>query len=360
MSAPTRDAAPAEVVHPTGRILRTRNGGLSLRIDSRVLVVCLLILAAALAVCVVSIGTGDFPLSPAEVLRTLTGHGSKATEFVVITLRLPRMLTGLLVGAALGVGGAVFQSLSRNPLGSPDIVGFTTGAATGAVIALLVFHAGAAVVAVAAIVGGLVTALLVYLFAWKRGVQGYRLVLIGIGVSAMLASVNSYLLTRADVRDAQAAAVWLTGSLNGRGWEHVLPVAAALLVLLPILLLFGRRLRLLEMGDDTATALGVPAERSRLILIVVAVAITAVATASAGPIGFVALAAPQVARRLVRAPGVGLVSSALMGAFLLVASDLAAQRLLAPTQLPVGVMTGAVGGVYLAWLLAREWRSRIT
>jgi iron complex transport system permease protein len=159
------------------------------------------------------------------------------------------------------------------------------------------------------------------------------------------------------VHDAQSAAVWLTGSLNGRGWEHVQPVSIALLILVPAALFMGRVMSMLEMGDDAATALGVDAERSRLRLIVLAVAMTAVATASAGPVGFIALAAPQLARRLTRRPGVGLLSSLLMGAFLLALSDLAAQRLLAPTQLPVGVMTGAVGGCYLAWLLAREWRS---
>ncbi|WP_020574999.1 FecCD family ABC transporter permease [Actinopolymorpha alba] len=339
-----------------GTVLRSRGGRLSFLVDMRALVVCVALAAAALAVGLVGIATGDFPVSVPDVFRTLVGEGTKATDFIVLTLRLPRVLTALLVGAALGVGGAVFQSLSRNPLGSPDIVGFTTGAASGAVVALLVFHAGALVVSGAAIGAGMLTALLVYVLAFRRGVQGYRLVLIGIGISAVLSSVNSYLITRADVTDAQGAAIWLIGSLNGRGWEHVRPVAAALILLLPVVFLLGPRLRLLEMGDDAAKALGVSAERSRLALVVAAVAVTAVATASAGPVGFVALAAPQLARRLTRQPGVGLVTSALMGAFLLVTSDLAAQRLFAPTQLPVGVMTGAVGGVYLAWLLAREWR----
>jgi iron complex transport system permease protein len=332
-------------------------GGLSFRLRARTVAVCLGLALLALVGAAVTLSTGDYPIPLPDVVRALVGDGSQASTFIVVTLRLPRLLTALLVGAALGLGGAVFQSLTRNPLGSPDIVGFTTGAASGALVALLIVKAGPAGVASAAVGGGLATALLVYVLAWKRGVQGYRLVLVGIGVSALLTSVNSYLLTRADVVDAQYAAAWLTGSLNGRGWEHVGPVAAALAVLVPALLLLGRRLRMLEMGDDVAKALGVPVERSRLALIVLAVGVTAVATASAGPVAFVALAAPQLARRLTGEPGVGLVSSALMGSCVLVFSDLAAQRLLAPTQLPVGVMTGAVGGVYLAWLLAREWRS---
>jgi iron complex transport system permease protein len=201
-----------------------------------------------------------------------------------------------------------------------------------------------------------ITALAVYLLAMKRGGSGYRLVLVGIGIAAMLESANSYLLTRADITDAQAAAVWLTGSLNGRGWEQVRPTAVALAVLLPLAVRLGRDLRILELGDDLGRALGVSAERTRLGAVLVGVGVTAIATAATGPIAFIALAAPQVARRLTNASGPNIVASAFMGAALLVTSDLAAQRLFAPRQLPVGVMTGAVGGLYLAWLLRREWR----
>jgi iron complex transport system permease protein len=205
------------------------------------------------------------------------------------------------------------------------------------------------------VAGGVVAAAIVYLLAVKGGVQGYRLVLVGIGVSAILQSANVYLITRATRDDAYEAAHWIVGSVNGRGWEHVWPVAACLAVLVPCALLLARRLALLEMGDDAARALGVDAERSRLALVFVAVGLTAVATASTGPIAFVALAAPQIARRLTRSSSPGLVSAALMGALVLAASDLAAQRLLS-VDLPVGVMTGAVGGIYLGWVLSTGWR----
>jgi iron complex transport system permease protein len=337
------------------RTVRTRR--ISFRVDIRTSVVCLGLLLATLVVAVVAISTGDYRIPVPEVVRTLFGGGTRATSFIIETLRLPRVLTGALVGAALGCSGAIFQSLSRNPLGSPDIIGFTTGAATGAVLEILIFHGSTIEIAGGAVVGGVATALAVYLLAFKRGVQGYRLILIGIGVSAMLASVNSYLLTRANINDAENAQVWLTGSLNGRGWEHVRPISVALALLLPAAFLLGRQLRLLEMGDDAARALGVRAERSRLSLLLVGVALTGVAVAAAGPVAFVALAAPQLAHRLTRAPGVGLLSSALMGMFLLTISDYAAQRVYPSIQLPVGVATGAVGGLYLAWLLANEWRS---
>jgi iron-siderophore transport system permease protein len=328
---------------------------LAFRVHPRSLVVCLLLLAAMLLAAVVSIGTGDFPLSAGDVVATLVGRGDPASEFIVETLRLPRVLTAVLVGAAFGIAGAIFQSISRNPLGSPDMIGFTVGSVTGAVLVILVIDGTTAQIAAGAIGGGLATAALIYVLALRGGVQGYRLVLVGIGVAAVLQAVNAYLVARATREDAFEAAHWMIGSVNGRGWEHVWPVAAALAVLVPAALLLARPLAMLELGDDAARALGVSAERSRLALIFVAVGLTAVATASTGPIAFVALAAPQIARRLTRSAAPGLVAAALMGALLLVLSDLAAQRLLS-IDLPVGVMTGALGGVYLCWLLRSGWR----
>jgi iron complex transport system permease protein len=232
-------------------------------------------------------------------------------------------------------------------LGSPDIVGFDTGAATGALLVLLVWHGSA--VAAGAVAGGVGTALAVYLLAMRRGVRGHRLILVGIGIAAMLSSVNAFLLTRADVTDAQSAATWLTGSLNGREWTDIRPILVALPILLPLALWLGRDLRMLELGDDTARALGVGAERTRLAAIVVGVGMTAVATACAGPVTFVALAAPQIGRRLTTSTGPTVLPAALTGAALLAGADLAARRLL----LPVGVLTGVLGGVYLAFLLRR-------
>ena len=329
--------------------------GLSLRVHTRSLVVCVVLLAAMLLAAIVSIGTGDFPLSPGDVVATLIGRGDPASEFIVETLRLPRVLTAVLVGSAFGIAGAIFQSISRNPLGSPDMIGFTVGSVTGAVLVILVIDGTTSQIAAGAVGGGLVTAVIIYLLALRGGVQGYRLVLVGIGVAAVLHAINRYLVARATREDAFEAAHWMIGSVNGRGWEHVVPVASALAVLVPAALVLARPLALLEMGDDAARSLGVRAERSRLVLVFVAVGLTAVATASTGPIAFVALAAPQIARRLTRSATPGLIPAAMMGSLLLVTSDLAAQRLLS-IDLPVGVMTGALGGAYLCWLLRSGWR----
>ncbi|GGV68723.1 FecCD family ABC transporter permease [Streptomyces massasporeus] len=340
----------------TNRAVRTP-GGLSIRLDARAVTVVLLLLVTALAASVVLIGTGDFPIPAADVLRTLVGEGNPGQEFIVNELRLPRVLVGLLVGASLGLGGALFQAISRNPLGSPDVLGLGQGATAGALAVIVLTSGSANQVAVGALVGGLVTGLAIYVLAWKRGVHGYRLVLVGIGVSAIVTAVNGYLLTKSDIVDATRAVVWMTGSLDGRDWDQVWPLLALTAVLVPLVLVNARGLRMMEMGDDVSYALGVRVERVRLLLMVAAVLLTASATAAAGPVSFVALTAPQLARRLTRSPGPNLLPSLCMGATLLVVADWVSQRAFGSEQLPVGVVTGVLGGVYLLWLLVSERRA---
>ncbi|GHI08773.1 hypothetical protein AQI88_35280 [Streptomyces cellostaticus] len=338
------------------RAVRTP-GGLSLRLDVRALIVVVLLLAAALAAGVALIGTGDAKIPASDVLETLAGNGTAYQDFIVNELRLPRVLVGLLVGASLGLGGALFQAVSRNPLGSPDVLGLSQGSTAGALVVIVLMSGSATQVTVGALIGGLVTGLAIYLLAWKQGVHGYRLVLVGIGVSAIVTAVNGYLLTKADLVDAARAVVWMTGSLNGRDWEQVWPLLWLCAVLVPLVLAGARGLRMMEMGDDVANALGVRVQRVRLVLMVCAVLLTATATAAAGPVSFVALTAPQLARRLTRSPGPNLVPSLCMGATLLVTADWASQRAFGADQLPVGVVTGVLGGGYLLWLLVTERRA---
>ncbi|WP_101835258.1 FecCD family ABC transporter permease [Frankia canadensis] len=336
------------------RVRRFGGDTVSLRIFPRAIAISAGLAVLAIVAGVVTLTTGDYEVPVPDVLRALVGHADGGTDFVVNSLRLPRLLTALLVGAGLALSGAIFQSVSNNVLGSPDILGFTTGSATGAIIVLLVLRGDATQASLGAVAGGVLTGALVYGLANRGGVAPTRLVLVGIAVAALLASVNSFLITRADLADAVAAQVWLLGSLNSRGWEQVRPLAAALAVLVPLALAQRRRLAYLEMGTDTARTLGVDVRRSRILLIAVGAALAAVATAAAGPIGFVALTAPPLARWLTAAASPPLVTTACAGAALVVVSDLAAQRLFAPTQLPVGVATSAVGGVYLAVLLLRQ------
>lgn len=303
----------------------------------------------------VSISVGDFPIPLAEVVPAIFGFGGDDARFIVGTLRMPRALVGALVGAAFGVSGAIFQALARNPLASPDIIGITAGASTSAVAIIVLVGASTAVVSLGAFAGALATATAIYLLAWRQGVSSYRLVLVGIGIGAMLSSVTSYLLTRAEIFDAARATVWLTGSLNGRGWDEIRPVVVALAVLVPAALALARPLRTLQLGDDTAAGLGVPVERVRAGLVVVGVGLAAVATAAAGPIAFVAFVSAPIARRLVRSP-LTIVPAALTGATLVLLADLAARRLFAPVELPVGIVTGIIGAPYLLWLIARANR----
>ncbi|MGQ0842626.1 MAG: FecCD family ABC transporter permease [Sporichthyaceae bacterium] len=303
----------------------------------------------------ISIGVGDYSIPLADVVRTLFGGGDRSQRFIVVDLRLPRALTAVLVGAAFGVSGAIFQSLARNPLASPDFIGIAFGASAAAVFTIVVLHRDGPLVSINAFFGALASAMVVYFLAYRDGLSPYRLVLVGIGVSYVLVSLVQYLLTRAELYEASRAYVWLAGSLNGRGWEHVRPVGVALVVLLPAAIVLTRTLRILQLGDDSARGLGVSVERSRLLLILVAVALVAVGTAAAGPVAFVALVAAPIARRLVNAP-LTIVPAALVGSVLVLIADLVGRRALAPTELPVGVVTGLIGAPYLLYLLARANR----
>ena len=305
---------------------------------------------------VIAMSTGDLHIPLSQVLDSILGRGTPENDLIVRDWRGGRVLCALFVGAALGAAGAAFQSLTRNPLGSPDVIGFTSGAATGALLEILVFGGGSAAIATGAIGGGLVTALIVFLLAMRRGGSGFRLILTGIGLTSMLWGINSYLLVRADLNDALAAQAWLFGSLNGRSWPQLWPVLGVVVVGIPALIGLSRPLGLLELGDDFAVGLGVRPARIRGAVIVVAVLLTAGAVATAGPLLFVALAAPQIARRLTGSSGVGVLAAALLGGLLVALSDLAATRVFAPTQLPVGIATGLLGGIYLAGLLILQWR----
>ncbi len=351
-SAPARDRFGADGLV----VVRSHRLGASSRVHARSVTVTLAVAACTFGVFCWSLAVGDFPLPIGDVLAALVGAGSDDAGFIVRTLRLPRGLTAVLVGAAFGLSGAIFQRTARNPLASPDIIGINAGAAAAAVFVIVVIGGTSTQVTLGALAGSTATALAIYLLAYRRGVNGHRLVLVGIGITAMLGSVTSYLLTRAEIFEAQRAVVWLTGSLSGRGWEHVRPVSAALVVLIPIAIGLARHLRALEMGDDTALGLGARVEASRGALLLVGVALAAVSTASAGPVAFVSLAAPQVARRLTGGRTLALLPATVCGALLLVASDLVARRLFAPTELPVGVFTAILGAPYLLLLLARANR----
>jgi iron complex transport system permease protein len=340
------------------RTLVVRSRRIGVRIDLRSLVIGLALVGAVLVVAMVALATGSYQLSIGQVISALTGGESGLAHEIVVEWRLPRVTATIVFGAALGVSGAIFQSSMRNPLASPDVIGFSSGSYTGALIVILVIDGSFLQLAAGALLGGMATAALVYVLAYRRGVQGFRLIIVGIAVAAMLSSLNTWLILKADLDQAISAAAWATGSLNGVSWDQVAIGSAVIVLLLVAAAMLSRPMRQMELGEDAAASQGVRVSSARLALVLVGVALTATVTAASGPIVFVALVAPQIARRLTRTAGITLAPAACVGALLLGIADFTAQRI-APNPLPVGVITVIVGGAYLGWLLFTETRRQL-
>ena len=322
-------------------------------IRGRTRTITLVLSAIAVVLVTVSLSVGAYTLPIPDLLQTLSGQGSGSDNFIIFRLRMPRLVLAVLVGCAFGIAGALFQTLLRNPLASPDIIGISQGASVAAAFSILILGFSGAAVSLAAFLGAIVVATGIYLLAWRGGVTGFRFVLIGVGVAFMVQAVLGYLITRGDVREVQQALVWMVGGLGSASWADIVVIVAALVVLLPLVWVLSARLRLLQLGDDAAGGLGLRPERSRLAILFVAVALVAVATAFVGPLAFVAFVAAPIAGRMLGTGSVALVPSALVGVVLVVAADFAAQHLLpGNVQVPAGIVTGLVGAPYLLWLLA--------
>ncbi|MEV1047839.1 iron chelate uptake ABC transporter family permease subunit [Streptomyces sp. NPDC049916] len=353
MSAPVltrpgpREPAPGSVAAATRRRIRG-----SARRRRVVLVLAVLVLAAF----AVTLMAGRTYYPPGDVLRVILGEQVPGASFTVGRLRLPRAVLAVVAGFSFGLAGVTFQTMLRNPLASPDIIGISSGASAAAAIAIVTLSLGEVQVSVIAIAAGLGVALLVYSLAFRGGVVGTRLILIGIGISAMLDSVTSYVLSQAAEWDLQEAMRWLTGSLNGATWEEVVPALVAAAVLTPLLLGKARDLSAMRLGDDTASALGVRVERTRVTVIVAAVGLIAFATAAAGPIAFVAFLSGPIAARLVGAGGSLLVPAGLVGSLLVLVADFTGQFAFGE-RYPVGVVTGVLGAPYLVYLIIRTNRA---
>ncbi|MEV6161423.1 iron chelate uptake ABC transporter family permease subunit [Streptomyces sp. NPDC052052] len=339
-------------------VVRTRGRvPVSGRIPVRGTLVCAGIVVLTLAVTLLALMLGSVVYSPAEVFTAVFGEAPRSVELFVVQWRLPRALAAAVFGALLGMAGGLFQGITRNPLGSPDIIGFTAGASAGGVAVVAFIGSGYFLVAGGALTGGLVVAALVMLLSRGGGVSGFRLVIVGIGLSAMLVSLESWFILTADLELAQVAALWSAGSLNGTSFTFTGPaLVTGCLALVLVGALMSRRLTLLDLGDDMSASLGVPPERTRLMAMVSGVVLVAIVTAAAGPISFVALAAPHIGRRLAGASGTALGPATCAGSFILASADLLSQHAIPDHTLPVGVVTVAIGGLYLMTLLVRENR----
>lgn len=309
---------------------------------------CLLAIAAFS----ITLSLGQSFTPPQDVINILLGENVPGASFIVGQLRLPRAIISLLVGMSFGVAGVAFQVMLRNPLASPDIIGVSSGATAAAVFAIIMLHMDGTSVAFFSIAVGLLVALAVYGLSYRNGASGARLILVGIGVSAMIESFIVYLLSQAQAWDRQEAMRWLSGSVNSAQIHQALPLIISLLIFGGFLLSRSRDLEALRMGDDTAHALGVRVGMTRLTVIVSAVGLIAVGVAITGPIAFVAFLSGPIAARLVKNNGSLLIPSGLVGACLVMGGDYIGQFLL-PSRYPVGVITGALGAPYLIYLIIR-------
>ncbi|GAA0944904.1 FecCD family ABC transporter permease [Actinocorallia libanotica] len=355
MSAPAATRPPKSAARDLDSVVRDVARGRRRRASRRRLVMLTLaVLVVAGFAVTLMFGQTFYP--PRDVIGVILGEQVPGASFTVGRLRLPRAVLAVVAGFSFGLAGVTFQTMLRNPLASPDIIGISWGASAAAAVAIVSLSLGGTQVSTLAIVSALAVALLIYVLAFRDGVVGTRLILIGIGISAMLESVTSYVLSRAAEWDLQEATRWLTGSLNGVTWEQTLPALAAMAVLTPALLALSRDLSMMQLGEDTASALGVRVERTRVLVIVAAVCLIAFATAAAGPIAFVAFLSGPIAARLIGTGGSLLVPAGLVGALLVLVADFTGQFAF-DVRYPVGVVTGVLGAPYLVYLIVRTHRA---
>ncbi|MBE3000539.1 iron chelate uptake ABC transporter family permease subunit [Nocardiopsis sp. HNM0947] len=345
-------------------VLHTRRaftaGPVALRLRPRLIGTCTAAALVLVALVGLNLSLGTVVLSPATVWANVVGL-TYDDHFTVWQVRMPRIVVGVLAGAALAAAGAITQTIMRNPLASPDLLGVTHGASAGVVAVLALGGSYGAVsgplaqigAPAVALLGGLAAGALCYGLAWRSGIDGFRLLLVGVGISTALMNVTIWMLTLGEVDDTGRAMVWIAGSLNMRSWTDALPVAVALVLLLPLALVAARTLDALSFGEDVTRALGVRLETARTAALVLAILLAAAGTSAAGPILFVSLAAPQIALRLASTPRPPVLLSALVGAGLVATADLIARTFFGSAQMPVGIVTGCLGALYLIHLLVR-------
>jgi iron complex transport system permease protein len=335
---------------------------ISFLIDKKALITSFLLLLGVLVTFIISTGSGEMYISPLKVVKTLFGNGSEMEQIVIYSFRLPRIVTALLVGMSLAVAGAILQGMIRNPLASPDILGLTAGASLLVVLFFAIFSDknNSLIISIhwlplGAFIGATIAAILVYILAWKNGIVPMRLVLIGIGITALMQAGTTLFMILGPIYRASQANIWITGTVYGATWKNIAILAPWTILLLLISFVSARKLNIQELGDEIALGAGVLLQRQRVFLLLLSTALTGGAVAFAGGIGFVGLMAPHMARRLVGSSfGALLPVSALLGAILVMAADLFGRTLFAPLEIPAGVFTAAIGAPYFIYLLYKS------
>jgi iron complex transport system permease protein len=338
---------------------------ISFLIDKKALITSFLLLLGVLVTFIISTGSGEMYISPLKVVKTLFGNGSEMEQIVIYSFRLPRIVTALLVGMSLAVAGAILQGMIRNPLASPDILGMTAGASLLVVLFFAIFSDknNSLIISIhwlplGAFIGATIAAILVYILAWKNGIVPMRLVLIGIGITALMQAGTTLFMILGPIYRASQANIWITGTVYGATWKNIAILAPWTILLLLISFVSARKLNIQELGDEIALGAGVLLQRQRVFLLLLSTALTGGAVAFAGGIGFVGLMAPHMARRLVGSSfGALLPVSALLGAILVMAADLFGRTLFAPLEIPAGVFTAVIGAPYFIYLLYKSRNS---
>ncbi|WP_059104741.1 FecCD family ABC transporter permease [Shouchella shacheensis] len=337
--------------------VRNRSGTISFLIEKKAFIVVAVMIFVVLFSVVIGLAAGSTWIHPMSIIQHLLGIGSQEHTFVIDTLRLPRMILALLVGAALGIAGLILQEVIRNPLASPDIIGITSGASVAAV-AFITFFSGTISLRwlpLAAMAGAGVVSILIYWLSWKKGVTPIRLVLIGIGVAAAMDALTTMMIVFSPITSASQAYTWLTGSVYGTTWENVYAMLPWLLLFTPVVFLFTRSIQAQKLGDEVAVGLGVRVQGQRFVMVFISVALSGAAVAFAGGIGFVGLMAPHIGRYLVGHSFAVLIPvSALIGGWMVAMADVVARTAFLPLDLPVGVLVSGIGAPFFLYMLYRK------
>ncbi|MGL4305633.1 MAG: FecCD family ABC transporter permease [Mycobacteriaceae bacterium] len=340
----------------TQKLRAIRIGNVSLALQPNSILIATILMVLLLGLCLIDLARGEYSLSISQIFDVLRGRGTRAQRIIILETRLPSVVLGVLVGAALGLAGAITQAVLCNPLAGPDLLGITGGAAVAALSVIILdatalFGSFATLgVAGAALIGGLLAGTTIFALAWSNGLDGFRLILVGIGINAMAMALLSWLLVYADLNEATRAQLWLNGSLDSRQWAELLPLLVGFILVLSFILLSTPVITVLRFGNDKARSLGVNVPVYQAVFLILAVILASLSTSLTGPIGFIALAAPQIARQLKESVIEPPLFSALIGAILVVGADIVARTLL-PITLPIGIVTSAVGGFFLLFLL---------
>lgn len=335
-------------------IIRSKSDRISIQIAKKTCLIILILSLLLVLLTIFGLSAGSDLIHPSIVIKELFGNGSGDYNFVLHTLRLPRVLMALLVGAALGVAGLILQGIIRNPLAAPDIIGVTSGASVGAIVFIVYFMGTVSIqfLPLAAILGASIVSFIIYLLSWKKGVTPIRMVLIGIGISALAKAVVTMLLVISEVAATTKAYLWLTGSLYGANMQDVYLLLPWVLVLLPLTFVMARIVNVKELGDDIAIGLGVNVQVYRLLFLLISVMLAGSAVAFAGGIAFVGLVAPHMSRMLVGRSFAALIPvTAIIGGIIVIAADIVARTAFLPKDLPTGVFTAAIGAPFFIYLL---------